>query len=374
MSKDPVHMRQRGKSWVAIVELPRALDGKRRQKWLTAATKRQARDAALKALAEVRAGTYIEPSKQTVGQYLDSWLTDYVAVKLRPQTARGYRTIVDRHLRPRLGVIRLADVTAQHIQRAEAALREGGMGEATLRNVHRVLVTALGRAVKLGILARNPAALLEPPRPRRPEMRALTPMEAERLLAAAEGSDLRPLIHLGLHSGLRRGELLGLRWGDFDPLLGTLAVNRSLQVVRRQVIFTAPKSASSRRPVPLGPTALIALRHYRELCEYKDARIDRELSPEAPIFARIDGSPMLPDTVSHEFRRIADRAGLPWAHVHTLRHTHATAGLSAGIHPLVMSKRLGHSTIAVTLDLYSHVTPALQHEAAESIERALAVR
>ena len=235
-----------------------------------------------------------------------------------------------------------------------------------------MLSEALGHAVKWGLLGRNVGEAVDPPRPKKKEMRALDADGVRRVLKAAEGTRYHAAIHLALFTGLRRSELLGLRWQDVDLHMATLSVPRGFhRLLGARDVFEEPKSATGSRQVALSPAASMALRGHRERMEADFAALGTILAPETPVFCKSDGSPTLPDTLSHAFGKIARRAGLEGIRLHDSRHTHASLMLAQGIHPKIVQERLGHSSISVTLDLYSHVAPTLQQQAALKFDEGL---
>ncbi len=227
--------------------------------------------------------------------------------------------------------------------------------------------------MKWGLVGRNVAQAVDPPRPVHSEMSTLDSERVRRFLEAARATVYYPMWHLDVFTGLRRSELLGLRWKDIDLDMAALSV---VQVIHRlrdgRIIFQEPKTQKGRRQVALGPSAVLGLRAHRDCQQALRAALGAPLGDEDLVFSKPDGSPFLPDTVTHAFRRIADRVGLKGVRLHDLRHTHASLMLRQGVHPKIVQERLGHSTIAVTLDTYSHVTPGLQEAAALKFEEELA--
>ncbi len=307
-------------------------------------------------------------------------MRDYVSPNVRPKTHDGYRTIVEKQLVPKLGNVPLRDLQPVHLQRFYADLlrdgrldgRPGGLSARTVLHHHRVLSEALSHAVKWGLVGRNVAQAVDPPRPEHTEMATLDSDDVRRLLEAAQGTPYHTMFHLALYTGLRRSEFLGLRWRDVDLDRGSLHDVHALHKLRDgRLMFMEPKSAKGRRKVSLSPIAVLTLKGHRERQEADWAEIRATLARDALVFAHLDGLPYLPDTVSHAFTKIATRAGLSGIQLHDLRHTHASLMLRQGVHSKVVQERLGHSTIAVTLDTYSHVTPGLQEAAALKFDEAL---
>ncbi|MCH8205632.1 MAG: site-specific integrase [Chloroflexi bacterium] len=378
------HIRQRAKgSWTLTVELPAdPTTGKRQHMYETVrGTKRDALRRLSDLQTEVDAAGFVKPSRMTLGEFLEQWLRDYAKMKVRPRTLEGYQGIVRAHLIPKLGSIPLSELQPAHLQHYYSdALengrldgKEGGLSARSVLHHHRVLSKALLHAVKWKLTAQNVAKAVDPPSPRRTEIALLDTAAIGRLLEAAQGTVYFPMIHLALYTGLRRSEFLGLRWADVNLDMATLSVVRVMHKLRDgRIIFQEPKTAKGRRLVALSPTAVLALRAHREHQEADRAAVGDPLADDALVFSHLDGSPFLPDSVSHAFTKIVRRAGLKKVRLHDLRHAHASLMLRQGIHPKIVQERLGHSTIAITLDTYSHVTPGLQEAAALKFDEELA--
>ncbi len=376
-------IRQRGPDTFEVVyDAPRGSDGRRRQVSVSvkARTLKQAREEQRRILADRDTGGLASPERMTVGQFLARWDRDYVSQNVRPKTARAYRTVVKNWLVPHLGTVPLSRLTAAHIVELHALMRTaprkdgraGHLSGNSRLGVHRVLKESLGHAVRWGLLRYNPADAIEAPKADHLEMRALSAEETHRLLEVAGPTDIGPVVLLAVNTGLRRGELLGLKWGDVDLDMAQIRVVRSLHTLAHgEMVYTAPKSRHGQRPVDLPPSAAIALRKHRERMEARAQALGAALADEMPVFARYDFKPMLGDTVSHVFSDIAKRTGLGRVRFHDLRHTHASLLLKAGTHPLIVSRRLGHAGVEITLNRYSHVLPGIQKAAALAFDVAL---
>jgi len=376
------HIRKRGKgSWSLWVDVGRDLEtGKRKQQTLTVHGNKKDAERELRAvLTRIEGGAYIKPTKLTVGEFLTQWLENYVLTNTSPRTAEGYRVIIQRHLMPNLGSIPLAQLRPSHIQGYYAkALSEGRAGNnsklsaRTVRNIHKVLSEALGHGVKWQILVRNVALAIDPPRPNQSEMVTFTEEQARLFLEAVVKSRYRELFTVALYTGMRRSELLGLPWRDVDLYLAQLSVTQTLhRLSSGGFIFGKPKTAKSRRTIALPPTACILLRQLKERQIGKRLLLGLKLQDDDLVFSKPDGKPLDPSTITHTFRKIIKSAGLPSLRFHDLRHTHASLMLKQQVHPKIVSERLGHSSIGITLDTYSHVMPGLQEAAALRFEESL---
>ena len=274
---------------------------------------------------------------------------------------------------PALGHLQLDHLQPLVLQRLYGELLATGgprrprLSTGTVLNLHRVLVQSLGTAVRWGLIPANPATRAEPPRPRRPEAATVDPGLMHRILTAVGGTVLEAPVAIALSTGMRRGEILALRWSDLDPGLTMARVRRTLQQVG-ELFFGEPKTLRSRRTVALPEF----LKPYLER-QRRDQERRRDRDPEGwqdtdLVVDAGDGSPMRPDWLSQAWVRLIRRAGLPAIRFHDLRHGHATLMLLQGVHPKVVSERLGHSSIGITLDIYSHVLPSMQAQAASAFD------
>jgi len=346
--------------------------GKRRRHFESVkGTKKTAQQRLAELLVSIEQGSYIKPKRITLGEWLGDWLSGYVKTNCSLRTLDGYQSIVRRHLIPSLGIIPLAHVQPQHIQRCYGVLLETGLSGRTVLHIHRVLSQALNYAVRQGLLVRNPAEFADPPRARKPEMKTLMPQKVARLLSVAEDTPYYAIIYTAVKTGLRQAELLGLRWRDLDLDLASLSVTQVLYKRKGVCQFKQPKSEHSRRRLDLTPSLALFLRDYRTKRQAEHLLLEKPLSEDDLVFGNVDGTPMDPGTLTHNFARIAHRAGLPGTRFHDLRHTFASLMLMAGIHPKVVTEALGHSSVAFTLDTYSHVVPSIQKAAAKRLDEVL---
>ena len=364
----------RQKHWEGVYDIGRdPITGKRRQKWVSARTKAQVEKKLNRALTELEDYGHVEIPRITVKQFLERWLRDYVdGSNIRRVTARRYRGIVESYLIPALGRILLKNLRRAHIQKAyEDDLKH--LSATSVLQHHRVLKQALSHAVKWEVLARNPADLVDPPRKNTTEIRSLTPDEVRLFLEAAEASKYYPLFALALHTGMRRSELCGLTWRNVDLRMGRVSVVHILHEVEGgALVREEPKSRWSKRSIKLTPESQQLLKDHLEGQKAQTEVWGYEWSLDWPVFATDNGQNISPVGVSGAFRRIVRKVpALKTTRLHDLRHTHATLLMMQGINPKVVQERLGHSSIAVTMDIYSHVTPDLQDEAAEKFGDAL---
>ncbi|MDP9371051.1 MAG: site-specific integrase [Chloroflexota bacterium] len=317
-------------------------------------------------VADAEQGIMPAPERLTVAAFLERWLADDVS-RLDQYTVKNYSIYVRRHIIPKLGKIKLAQLQPAHVQGLYAAMQQRGLAPKTIRNAHGVLRTALGKAVAWGLVPRNVAALAAPPKAPSPEFRTLTVEEAKRIDRATQGNRWAPMLLLALTTGLRQGELLGLKWGDIDFAAGVLQVRRQYE---RDGTFSTPKASSQRR-LDLAQAELRAFAIQREAQERDRERWGDRYIEQDLVFATHQGRPLMHRNVFREFKRLLKKADLPGVRFHDLRHTNATLMLGQGVHPKVVQERLGHSQVGITLNIYSHVLPGLGREAIERLGAAL---
>jgi integrase len=372
--------RKRGSTWTWYIEdVPDPHTGRPRQVSKGGfRTRKEARDALLEAQAALRSGTFVEPSKRTVGSYLlEECLPDNQPPRLRPSSYANYTIYTRTHVVPRLGDIELQRLTPSNLSAFYRALltnarRDGqGLAPKTVRNIHAMLHRALRDAVRLGYLVRNVADAVTPPRGPSPEMQVWTPEELRTFLTHARQDRLYALWLLVATTGMRRAELAGLRWVDVELDEGRASPRRPRVVVNYAVEVSEPKTAKGRRSVALDALTVAALREHKERQAEDQAEVGPGWQDSGLVFTRPDGAPIHPDLISDWFERLAREAGLPKIRLHDVRHSYASAALAAGIPAKIVSERLGHATIQITLDTYSHVLPGLDAQAAETVARLI---
>jgi integrase len=357
--------------------------GKRKQQWLSVkGTKKEAEHKLADLLHQLDTGTFMKPGKTTLREYLERWLKDYVWPNLAPRTAEGYESIIRQHLIPQLGNITLTQLKPEHLQKYYSEILCSGrcksassLSAQTVRHHHTALHKALQTAVEWGLLSRNVADAVRPPRAERPEMHTWGEDDISHFLEATKNTPYYALFYTALFTGMRRSELLALRWQDIDFILSQVYVSRSLHQLRDgNFVFRSPKTAKGRRTVALPPSAILVLNEHREKQELERAMLGKLLTDDDLVFSHLDGKPIRPNTITRAWTTLATRAGLKVIRLHDARHTHASIMLKQGIHPKIVQERLGHSSIAITLDTYSHVSPGLQEAAAKRFDDAFNTR
>ncbi|MPZ51036.1 MAG: tyrosine-type recombinase/integrase [Dehalococcoidia bacterium] len=357
-----VYQRESDGRWAASISLA---NGKRKHFLGHSSAEVSAKRA--EALANLQKGIQPPKGNQSVAQYLDFWIRS-VKSSVRPTTYQSYELNVNR-LRPLIGKLRLTNLTPAVIEQAYAALQERGLSARSVKQVHTVLHGALKKAVIWELLGRNPSEAVSVPRPERHEMKTLSEAQVQKLFASTSDDRMHALWVLLTTTSLRLGEACGLQWQDVDLERGSLTVRRALQRQKGVgFVFVEPKTRLSRRKVhlPPGTVAVLAAHRKRQLQERLMAGAywqDQDL-----IFCRQNGSPLEATNLLPEFHRALAKAELPKIRLHDLRHTAATLLLQMGEHPKVVQEMLGHSTITLTLDTYSHVVPSMQAEAARKMQ------
>jgi len=364
------NIQQRGpRTWRLRYDVP-SPEGRKQVSETVQGNKRDAQRALRERLAAIDKGIYIDRTDQTVSEYLEYWLETHSA-NISIRTRVGYTTCIRRFGRY-LGTVTLQKLRPEHIQSAYKDMLDSGLSARTVLHSHRVLSQALKDAVKWGLVLHNPAAAVTPPRPERKEAVAWDAVTIRRFMDAAEGSRHRDAYSLAALTGMRRSELAGLRWPDIDLKSARLRVVRTRQrIYGHGVVEGQPKTHRSRRSVALSPSAVSVLE------SMKTRQIEMRLKAGPAwkqtdyVFTTDNGVPIDPDKLSHEFRRIVNEAGLPKGTLRGLRHSYATALLTANVHPAVVQSALGHSSITLTIDTYSHVMPGLEEAAARRIDEVL---
>jgi integrase len=320
---------------------------------------------------QIDEGLTIDGARATLGEYLLQWL-ETSKPSVRPKTWRQYSQIIRQHIVPDLGNIKLRDLRPDHIQAFYTAKLGAGTGARSVRLIHAVLHRALAQALKWSLITRNPASVVDKPKLKRIEMNIWNAQQVRTFLEVIDEDRLEALFYLAVTTGLREGELLGLLWTDLDWETARLQVQRQLQRIPRQgLVLVEPKSDAGRRPVSLGPIALDKLRKHRERQQQEQLFAGERWQEHNLIFTSTIGTPMDPRNLVRIFKALLQQAGLPDIRFHDLRHTAATLMLQQGVHPKVVQERLGHSSITLTLDTYSHVLPTLQEDAAAKLEGLL---
>jgi len=354
---------KRNQIWWIKYELPREADGNRKYKAESCKgmTKREAEFLLAEKERAIRRGEYTS-TKHTVTSFLEEWL-EYARPSLASSTAAMYGYIINAHVTPKLGGVKLSDLTALQVQKLYRALQKGGSTRAPLsaksiRNLHGLLHKALGQAVKWSLIPNNACDSVEPPKIVKPNVQAVGAVDLQRLISTVENTgEWRLPILISIFTGMRRGEVLALRWSDYNASIRTLAVCRALSQYSGAVTVKSTKTERAR--VVLLP---------EQLAELLDAhaKTSEHNAPGDYICAGKNGAPMAPKRFSEVFTRLARKLDLPIT-LHGLRHSHATMLIAAGVPIKAISERLGHSDTNVTLNVYAHVLPTMQQQAVDAL-------
>lgn len=353
--------------------------GRRKMRFVgTFSTKKAADEAERNALWERDHGIAIDPTRATMREFLGNWIETH-EVGLKPTTVKGYRGILSAWTAA-LGSVELRNLRVGHVQSALSRMRQSGLAPQTLLNRYRVLHEALDHAVRWQFIAVNPARGVRAPRVARHEMRIVLPNEVDALLTRFDG-DMRRLVRVALGTGLRRGELMALRWSDFDAEAGTLVVERSAQWDKTKgIYFTTPKSPRSRRRISLGADTIAVLREHRAEQLRRRIKLDADgFNPLDLIFCDEIGEAMRPDVITNRFRRaVANTKAAPspfdGLRLHDLRHSHATLLLLGNTDARTVADRRGHARAGFTLDTYAHPVEEMDRRAAAAIDALLGQR
>ena len=366
------HIRRKGEySWQITLDTGTGPDGKRRRYFETIhGRKSDVQKRLNELLVNLEKGIHTPPGRLTVGEHLHNWLEGYVKTNCSQRTLDGYQSIIECHLIPAFGQLQLKHLHPQAIQSYYGKAVEK-LSPRTVAKHHRLLSQALKYAVRQGFLARNPCELVDSPSWKGKAMRTLTPGEVEVLFTIAEDNYYYPVYYTAVSTGLRQAELLGLRWRDIDLYMLSISVSRVLYKRRGICQFKEPKTAHSRRRVAMTPKLALYLREYKAERERLSRELGKELALDDLVFPSIEGKPLDPCVLSHNFTRIVKKAGLENVRFHDLRHTFASLMLLRGGKPKVVSEALGHSSVAFTMDTYSHIIEGMQGDAMALLDEVL---
>lgn len=370
------HIRKRalknGIKYQVIIEKGIDSKGKRLRDYYTVSgSKKDAERVLNEKINEGNKGCYIDPSQMTLEEHLSQWIETYAKPNLSPTTVRGYLVNIRNHTLPYLGSVPLQKLVPLQIQHMYDKLKAKNLSPRTIKYVHATLREALQYAVRMQLIPRNPADFVTLPKQVKYKAKAYEEDEAILLLEKAKDTDMDAPLHLAVGLGLRRGELLALRWNDIDFETNQLTISQNLVYVNGEYIFRQPKSEAGNRTIEMPSGLATVLKKHRKKqledklffgSEYKDNNL---------VCCKQDGSPYNPGSFSHKFEQFLKKHGLRQIRLHDLRHTNASLMLQYNVPAKVASQRLGHSTVSITLDLYSHVIGNLQTEAADKIDSGI---
>lgn len=363
-----IYQRESDGKWCASVDLG-FINGKRTRKVIYGETRKEVA-AKLKALhRDQAAGVNLTPQQQTVKQFLEHWLEETVRRRVRPRTYDKYAHDVTHHIVPALGHLQLSRLTPDHVQKMLNRLSDNGLSYNSVRNVRAALRCALNQALRYGYVMRNVATLVDIPGKVTFKPQPLTHEQAQQLLTTVKGNRLEALFRIALGLGLRKGEILGLRWENIDLVGATLHISGSLQRQNGRLERSTTKTDASIRTIALPPTLVKALEQHRERQE-AERKAATNWTESGMVFTSRIGTPLSPESLTENFKTLLKKAVLPKSiRFHDLRHTCATLMIKQGVHPRVVMEILGHSQIATTMNTYGHVLPEVQRDAVNVLDR-----
>src|SRR5262245_25572164 len=367
------HLKERSPGhWAIVLDHHDPLTGRRKRRWHSfRGTKREAQIECAKLIAELQSGASIDPNKITVVEFLDRFDRDWAALHVSARSRDRYRFALD-HVRRHLGNRMLQKVHPADIAALYASLTREGLAPRTIRMVHTALHRALGQAKNWGVLRDNPADIAKPPKAPSKETPMLQPSKAVGLLERLRGQPLYLIASLALGTGMRRNELLGLRWGDVDVDAGRLTIEQALEETATHGIrIKAPKTRHGRRTISLPAHLVTELRqHWRQQQEQRLGLGLGKAPDSAPVFATADGRHLSPNAITKAWPVAMAEIGMPGVTLHSLRHTHASMLIASGVDILTISRRLGHSSPTITLNVYGHLIHGGDDRAAQIMDRA----
>jgi integrase len=381
------HIRRRGdRSWEIKFDLGRdPATGVRRTQYRSfKGSKREAQAELTRLLNQVNVGAYVDPTKTTVAEFLERWERDWASANVSPKTLERYRELIRRQVSPHLGHLRIQQLRPVHlnefyakllregrIKRPEAGDKPQGLSARSVGHVHRVLHRALGHAVQWQVVQQNVADDVNPPRVEAAEIKILREEEINGLLKKLRGRSLYMIAVLGLATGMRRGEMLALRWQDIDLAAGKLRVERSLEHTKAGGLrFKTPKTKAGRRTISIPPSIVAELQAHRKFQQERWLALGLgKIRDDALVFATWSGETRTPNALSKDWSETMAAMGLKIT-LHALRHTHASQLIAAGMDVLTISRRLGHASPTITLGVYGHLFSNTDDRAAEIVEEA----
>lgn len=346
-------------------------------------SKREAEAELVRLKAAAQSGTYVDPVKLTVAEFLERWQKEWARANVSAKTFESYTQLLSRHVGPRIGArpmqkVKPADIAALYAQLSQdgRALRSkksvsAGLAPRSIALIHRILHRAFGHAVRWSIIASNPVAVVEPPRIQHVEIEILTEDQVRVVLTALRGRAIHLPAALGLATGVRRGELLALRWRDVNLEAGRLQVHQAIEQTKAGLRFKSPKTRHGRRSISIPASIIAELRTHR--ARQVELRLALGLGKpdnDALVFQKPEGAPLNPNSLSTEWRRVVRALGLPKVSLHAWRHTHASQLIASGMDVLTISRRLGHGSPTVTLNVYGHLFSSSDDRAAAVFEGA----
>ncbi len=359
---------KRGNKYSIVIDAPKKEDGKRNQVWISGFDKKPDAEKALpRILVEIMDGKFVDPDKITLREYLDLYLKDHAKQNLAATTYQKYY-YASKKVKGVIGDYKIQELRPRHIQRFVNELNENNAERSTISSYIAALKAAFNQAIKWQIVNNNPCCGVSMPKSTSVKLNILMPNQMQDLLSVSKDHVLYPVILLGLMCGMRRGEILGLTWKDIDLSIGKIYIQNSMVQAGEDIIYKDTKTSSGRRQIDISKKLTNFLISTKQKQLENKSLFGNKYIDNDFVCKRMDGSLFRPDYIPKAFKKLLREAGLPEISFHDLRHTHASMLLLAGENPKVVQERLGHSSIQVTLDTYSHLMPSMQKSAAEKAE------
>lgn len=368
------YFRKRGSKWSFTVDIGRDPEtGKRKQKMLSGfKTKKEAEKACAELIAQIENGSYVNVSSDTFGSFIMNYMETVAKQETRPSTYYSQLSVVKNHILPELGEVKLKNISPVHFQKFYNQKLKEKLSNNYVRKMHGIINKALNTAVHWGMLAKNPCEFVKPPRASKRDIHVWTMEQAHHFLEFMKGKRNYIVFVLAIYTGMRRGEILALRWQDCNLEEGTLSVRQTLyRTGIDQLQFRETKTKASRRVISLPTFVINCLRKHKIEQNEQKLRLGNAYKNLDLVVATPLGTPVEPNTMNDYFQKQTKRAGLPVIRFHDLRHTHATILLRLGENPKLVSERLGHASVTITLDTYSHVLPDMQKDLAKNLGAAM---
>ncbi|MBZ8121439.1 tyrosine-type recombinase/integrase [Bacillus thuringiensis] len=364
------HIRKRGNKYCIVIDIgPDPETGKRRQKWFSGyKTKKEAQADVAKKITELNEGTFVDPSKLTLKEYLLEWL-EVKKMSLENGTYISYKAYINAYIMPTIGMVSLHKLNAIHIQKCYKATIDKGIANNSILLMHKILKSALNLAVKQNVITKKPANFAEIPKKEKSSIQPWTEEEVKSFLFHSQDSRYHIGYVIAITTGMRLGEVLGLRWQDVDFKNSTVTINQTIGFDNK-VKLTA-KNKSSKRTIPVPAKIIEALKKYRTQVNKEKLRLGSAYKDLDLINCNEVGEVLKRCTFRAHFKKIIKKAGIKEIRFHDVRHTHATLLLKQGVNPKIISERLGHTDISMTLRIYSHILPNMQKEAVENFGKSI---
>lgn len=364
------HISKRGNKYSFVIDIGRdPVTKKRRQKRVSGFTsKKKAREAMTEMIAEINRGTYVEPTNETFGKYLDDWLI-HKGKRVAYSTYRHYKSYIDNHIEPALGHIKIQDLRPMLLQNFYDSLLESSkLSNRSIHHIHRIINNCLNFGVKMGEIQTNVAAAIEPVKVPKVEQEYWNVDEVNTFIESARGHIHFIAFYLAIFTGMRQGEILGLKWDSVDLENRMIYVQRSIKRSAGGGELKDLKNSSSYRSITMSEGLIFELKTHKNEQNRIKMRVGRDYSDQGFVVATKTGSFVLPTNLSRSFRTIRNKLDIKQIRFHDLRHTHASLLFKENIHPKIVQERLGHSSIETTLDTYSHMLPNMQKTAAKKLD------